>query len=135
MRHEESKLQQSCIRWFRYAYPQYAYCMFAVPNGGYRNAKEAGILKADGVVAGVADLILLLPRQGFGSLCIEMKTRTGTQRMSQKVWQEECEKAGNRYVVVRSFDKFREVVVDYLGENDGLDVQSARKQLSNLIEK
>lgn len=117
MRHNESKLQQSCVRYFRYAYPQYAHLLFAVPNGGYRNAKEASILKQEGVVAGVSDLILLVPKNGKGALCIEMKTRTGAQRASQKVWQEEVEKAGNEYVIVRSFDQFRDVISSYIGED------------------
>jgi hypothetical protein len=107
--------------------------LFAVPNGGYRKELECKILKAEGVVAGVSDLILLVPRNGKGSLCIEMKTRTGVQRSSQKVWQEECEKAGNQYVIVRSFEEFREAVTNYLGENDGLDIKSARMQLTNLL--
>ena len=105
------------------------------PMEGVRTATEGKILKAEGVVAGVSDLILLIPRNGKGALCIEMKTRTGVQRESQKIWQEECEKHGNQYVVVRSFDQFREVVTQYLGEGDGLDVQSARNQLSELLNK
>lgn len=134
MNHAESRLQQSCVRYFRLAYPQYAYLLFAVPNGGARGKVEASIMKKEGIVAGVADLILLVPRQGFGSLCIEMKTQTGSQRLSQKTWQQEAEKNGNRYVVVRSFDQFRNAVTEYLGEDDGLDVQSARNHLSNLLE-
>lgn len=47
---------------------------FAVPNGGARNKREAGILKGEGVTAGVADMILLKPSGGFASLCIEFKT-------------------------------------------------------------
>ena len=133
MNHEESKLQCGCVRYFRMCFPKYAYMLFAVPNGGYRKERESKILKEEGVVAGVADLILLVPRNGKGALCIEMKARKGVQRESQKLWQEECEKAGNEYVVVRSFEQFRHVVTSYLGENDGLDIRSARSQLSNLL--
>lgn len=135
MNHEESKLQCGCVKYFRMCFPKYAYMLFAVPNGGYRKEREGKILKAEGVVAGVSDLILLVPRNGKGALCIEMKTRKGVQRESQKVWQEECEKAGNEYVVVRSFKQFRDAVTDYLGEDDGLDIQSARNQLSDLLNK
>lgn len=135
MRHNESKLQQSCVRYFRYTYPQYAHLLFAVPNGGYRNAKEASILKSEGVVAGVSDLILLVPKNGIGALCIEMKESKGVQREAQKMWQKETEKVGNKYVIVRSFDEFREAVIDYLCEDDCLDVQSARNQLDKLLYK
>ena len=60
MRNEESKLQQPCITWFRLQYPRLAKLLFAVPN----------ILKWEGVVAGVADLI---PKKCYASLCIEIK--------------------------------------------------------------
>lgn len=135
MRHNESKLQQSCVRYFRLAFPKYAHLLFAVPNGVATTATQGRILKAEGMVAGVADLILLVPRNGHGSLCIEMKTAKGVQRETQKMWQTECENAGNQYVIVRSFDQFRETITKYLGENDGLDIQSARNQLSELLSK
>lgn len=64
-RHEESQIQRSCLRWFRLQYPQYALLCFAVPNGGARNKREASIMKAEGVTAGVADVILLIPSSGF----------------------------------------------------------------------
>lgn len=135
MRHNESKLQQSCVNYFRLCFPKYAYLLFAVPNGVATSESQGRILKKEGMVAGVADLILLVPRGGFGSLCIEMKTAKGLQRETQRNWQRECEGAGNKYVIVRSFDQFREAITTYLGENDGLDIQSARDQLSDLLNK
>lgn len=88
--------------------------LFAVPNGGARNKREAGILKAEGVTAGVADMILLTPSGGYGALCIEFKTDEGRQRQSQEEWQQAAETAGNKYVIVRSFDNFKEEVEKYL---------------------
>lgn len=116
-RHQESTLQKTCVAWFRAQYPDHALMLFAVPNGGGRSRIEAGIMKAEGVTAGVADLILLEARGGYGALCIEMKTRdkSSKQRPSQKAWQEAAERAGNRYVVIRSFEAFRAVVTDYMG--------------------
>ena len=46
----EHSLQVCCVHWFRLQYPQYATLLFAVPNGGARNAITAGKLKAEGVV-------------------------------------------------------------------------------------
>lgn len=74
MRHIESQIQQNCVTWFRLQYPKIGRLLFAVPNGGARNAREAAIMKGEGVTAGVADLILLYPSGGFHSLCIEFKT-------------------------------------------------------------
>lgn len=114
--HTESDLQRACVKWFRAAYPTHALMLFAVPNGGGRSVVEASIMKGEGVTAGVADLILLEARGGWGSLCIEMKTkRNGSkQRDSQKAWQEAAERAGNRYVVVRTFEEFKTIVDDYM---------------------
>lgn len=116
-RHEESALQRSCVAWFRAQYPEHAPMLFAVPNGGGRSRTEAAIMKGEGVTAGVADLILLEARGGWGALCIEMKIRSKSsrQRPSQKAWQEAAERAGNRYVVIRSLEAFMAVVREYMG--------------------
>ena len=74
MRHIESQIQQNCVTWFRLQYPKISRLLFAVPNGGARNAREAAIMKGEGVTAGVSALILLFPSGGFHSLCIEFKT-------------------------------------------------------------
>lgn len=116
-RHEESTLQRACVAWFRAMFPRHALMLFAVPNGGGRSRIEAGIMKGEGVTAGVADLILLEARGGWGSLCIEMKTRSkgSRQRDSQKAWQAAAEQAGNRYVVIRSLHAFQALVTEYMG--------------------
>ncbi len=106
MRHQESIIQQTCVRWFRMKYPQLALLLFAVPNGGARLRSEAAIMKAEGTMKGVADLLLLFPAKRFHGLCIEMKTPTGRQQPSQKAWQERAEWAGYKYVICRSFDEF-----------------------------
>ncbi len=117
MRHIESKIQIACKRWFDCQYRQFASLLFAVPNGGRRGKIEASIMKAEGVVAGVADMILLVPRGGYASLCIEFKTEHGRQSENQKTWQEAATSAGNKYVVCRSFDDFYAQVKNYLGDN------------------
>lgn len=102
------------MRWFRLQYSSVKELLFAVPNGGARGKIEASIMKSEGVTAGVADLILLIPRKGYGSLCIEMKTDKGTQRDTQKVWQEQAERHGNKYVICRSLDEFMTQITEYL---------------------
>lgn len=110
----EEDLQAACIEWFRYAYPEYRLLLFAVPNGGSRNAKEAVNLKRSGVVAGVADLLLLVPNKYYGSLCIEMKAGRNGQQQTQKDWQKAVESFGNRYVVCRSIGDFMREIREYL---------------------
>lgn len=114
MHHEESNIQISCVRWFRYQFPHLARLLFAVPNGGARNKVTASILKAEGVVAGVADLILLVPSKEFHGLCIEMKKPKGRQAETQKEWEKEVTSQGYKYIIARGFDDFREEVTKYL---------------------
>ena len=71
-------------------------------------------MKGEGVTAGVSDLILLVPSKDHHALCIEMKTDKGKQTELQKSWQELAEKHGNKYVICRSFDEFREIIQGYL---------------------
>lgn len=111
----EAGLQSGCVEWFKLQFPKLAPLLFAIPNGGFRNGKEAANLKRQGVQSGVADLILLFPKGGHGSLCIEMKYKKGQQRESQKDWQQVAEAAGNKYVVCRSLNEFIKEVKNYLG--------------------
>lgn len=116
MKMSESQIQKACVRWFRIVHRDIEPLFFSVPNGGYRCATTARIMKAEGQRAGVADLILLVPRQGYCALCIEMKTRKGYQSEAQKVFQEKAEEQGAKYVVCRSLDEFQKVIRWYLGE-------------------
>lgn len=114
-RQEEHTIQCSCVRWFFYQYPEFRGRLFAVPNGGVRDAVTAAKLKAEGVVAGVADLILLVPRGSFGALLIEMKTEHGRQSETQKEWERiVCQNGEYRYVVCRSLDDFIQHIENYL---------------------
>lgn len=120
MRHEESKLQQACIRWFRIAYPEMSQLLFAVPNGYKTSLSQARIAKAEGMLAGVADLILLTPAEPYHALCIEMKTAKGRQQPSQKAFQTNVEAAGYKYVICRSFNDFRHEICTYMREKQFL---------------
>ena len=79
---EESKLQQSIVKWFRLQYPEYKMLLTAIPNGGNRNAITGAILKREGVVAGYPDLLLAVPKNGYHALFIEVKY--GDNQLSPK---------------------------------------------------
>lgn len=114
MRHDESILQQNCVAWFRLQHPQLRLLLFAVPNGGARRPIEGRIMKAEGTLAGVSDLILLFPSEPYHGLCIEMKTTNGRQRPTQKAFQAAVEEYGYKYVICRSFVDFRQEINNYL---------------------
>ena len=118
MRHPESDLQKACINWFRYRYSHLSKLCFSVPNGGFRNAREAARMKAEGVVAGASDIILLVGRGGYNALCIELKTEKGRQTELQREWQKEAERNGNRYVIMRSLEEFINLINNYLNNEN-----------------
>lgn len=114
MKDIEHQTQCACVRWFRYQYPNLAMLLYAIPNGGARDRVTGAKLKAEGVVAGVADLFLSVPRCGFHGMYIEMKAGKNTQTESQKEFQRSVESEGYLYKVIRSFDEFMQEVEDYL---------------------
>lgn len=72
------------------------YC-FAVPNGGKRDVKTGAFLKKEGQLAGVADLILLLP--GGEAIFVELKAGKNRQQESQRLFQKNVEKLGFNYLL------------------------------------
>lgn len=102
MKLQESSLQVACVRWFRCQYPDFI--IYAVPNGGTRNVREAQRLKTEGVLAGVADLVVLLPEGR--SIYIEMKVKGNGQTMNQKVFERRITELGHTYAVCYSFEEF-----------------------------
>lgn len=118
MQNIESKIQQASVRWFRLQYPRYAGNLFSVPNGGYRNAVTGAILKAEGALAGVADLFLAVPNRFYSGLFIEMKQPKGRQQESQKRFQKAVEAEGYRYALCYSLDEFINLIKGYLQFKD-----------------
>ena len=168
MRHKESDLQIRCVKWFRITYPAFARLLEHPKNEGHDNSYEdrrrTVIAKKEGVVAGVADLLLHVPSvvrvyEGesrevnvfvYHSLAIEMKTRTGRQSPEQKIFQRYFEAAGGLYIIVRSFDDFVAQVSDYMShiplvirrdiedlynEIEREKTESARAELKKIINK
>lgn len=94
----------------------------AIPNGGRRSAREAALMKAEGVEAGVPDWMCFVPsRDGTIGLALEFKSPTGKGRLSdhQKRWHLLLRNAGWRVeIVTTAVDAWR-VVTHHLGINDG----------------
>lgn len=114
MRHLESRIQRAWHEWFVRQYSQDARLGFAVGNGGARSKIEAAIMKGEGVTAGVADVLITIPRGGYGCLALEFKTAKGRQSQSQKEWQADFERVGNKYAIVRSLEEAVSVTRNYM---------------------
>lgn len=68
--------------------------LFAIPNGGRRDAVTGARLKAEGVRAGVPDLFLPVARRGFHGLFIELKAPGGGASPEQRGWIARLRQAG-----------------------------------------
>ena len=124
VQHIESQLQQDCVEWFTYQYPQY--WLFSVKNSSKMGGKmvkgkngkeiplEAIIAKREGLRKGVADLQLLYGNSEHYSLFLELKTDTGSQSKEQKEFEAYCNKNKFKYVVVRSLEQFITEIKNYL---------------------
>lgn len=114
-RQEESRLQAQCFQWCWNEHPETRRLLFHVENERSDGNKVDGARRvAMGLVAGVSDLILLMPRGEWHGLCIEMKTLEGRQRDEQKLWQSLVEKQGYRYEIVRTEERFKALITEYL---------------------
>lgn len=71
----EDDMQKDLFAWAIGKYPQLIGLLFAVPNGGKRNAREAKKLKDMGATAGIPDIISVYGNRIVG---IELKLPKGT---------------------------------------------------------
>ena len=93
------------MSWFRKTYPDTR--ILAIPNGGIRSASAGASLKAEGVSAGVPDLVV--PEW---LLWIEMKREAGgTVSPAQKDWIVYLESIGHQVIIGRGFEDAREQVI------------------------
>ena len=107
MRKPEYHLQVNIVQCLRYSG---LFC-FSVPNGGSRNKLEAINLKRSGVMAGVADIVILLPMGRC--VFVELKSDKGRQSESQKIFQAKAEELGFEYLLWKSLRDAEEFVKNY----------------------
>ena len=117
----ESAQQKALFEWAAYnrgRHPALA-MLYAIPNGGRRDAITGARLKAEGVKAGVPDIALPVPNRGYHGLYIELKVPEKSKaRVSaaQKDWIENLRACGNAAHVCYGWEQARDVILDYLGE-------------------
>lgn len=95
--------------------------MFAIPNGGSRgDTKESarivgGNLKAEGVKAGVSDVLLPEPVGNRHGLFIEMKRKDGgTESKEQRAFGTAMQAKGYGYAVCHGWESAARTIMDYL---------------------
>lgn len=90
--------------------------LFSVPNAAKRSFKLAAMLKAEGMISGVPDIVLPVARQGFHGLMIEFKKpKTGKLSEAQKCYIDLIVKEGWLVVVMTDAEAAIKAVKNYLG--------------------
>lgn len=101
--------QVQLVSWFRKTYE--GVLIFAIPNGGQRNAVTASFLKAEGVVAGIPDLFV--PQY---NLWIEMKKAEGGRLSAiQKERIAYLKSIGHKAIVGFGFEDAKDKIINILG--------------------
>lgn len=113
MRHNEDDIQMACVRWFRLQYPDYL--LHHSPNGGKRNAREAGRFKQMGTVAGFPDLFIAVARGRHHGLFVEMKAGKNKPKQAQNDVMAALLLQGYKCEICYSVEEFMTIVNDYLG--------------------
>jgi hypothetical protein len=112
--HEE---QAALIQWARLqskSIPELN-MLFAIPNGGYRAKKTAVLLKKEGVVSGVPDLMLACSSSDYHGLFIEMKRTCGGNITDNQIeWKNKLNQQGYLSVICKGFDAAKSEIMRYL---------------------
>lgn len=112
----EATEQEQVIQWCSWQQAQHPEVgmIFHIPNGGSRNTMEAANLKRQGVKAGVPDLFLPVPKNGYHGLFIEMKYGKNKATELQKEWLEQLKKQGYCAVVCYGAEEATKKIAGYL---------------------
>ncbi len=110
----EARIQQEIVIWFRNNYcllhSEPRCVIFSVPNEGM-DIREQRKKIATGLMAGVSDLIVVLPDV---VLFIEVKDDRGTQKPKQKDFEEIVKNLGYNYHIVRSLEDFQKIIYSFI---------------------
>lgn len=96
--------------------------LYAIPNGGKREAVTAARMKATGTRKGFPDVGLPVARRGCNALFIELKRKGDAEKAKgrvdekQKDWHVALIEQGNGVAVCYGWEQAREVIEWYLWE-------------------
>lgn len=109
MRNEEHKIQCQIVALCRLK----GFTIFSVPNHGIRTPRLGHYFKEEGLLPGVADLFLMLPKETSHGVFIEVKSEKGKQTKTQSDFEIKCTKLGYRYWIIKSIEEFIKKLSNY----------------------
>jgi hypothetical protein len=111
----EASHQRAFIKWLGY-HPHIRQLTFHIPNGGFRDAREAKELQRQGVLSGVPDIFVAIPNIPYSGLFIEFKAGKNPLSKNQKTMIERLLENGYQCKVCYSWFEAREALKEYLAD-------------------
>ena len=112
---KESDIQMSVVNVLTLLQEKYKFRFFHSPNEGNRKPQYQKKLIRMGMRSGCPDLVLEF--QGGKIVCVELKTKSGSQSVPQKVWEKESKELGTPYFLIKG------------------DIFSALRKITHIIKK
>ncbi len=109
--------QEALVAWFHLQYPDHL--IFAIPNGLARPGSAASSVKS-GLVPGIPDLFLAVPRGTYGGMFIELKrpkgvgTTPGKPSIKQLDMLQHLNRAGYLGLLCYGWSEAANAIVDYM---------------------
>lgn len=121
-RHLEAEHGRALVNWWGLVCRTYSLQpedLVHVPNGGKRNAREAGLMKAEGTRAGYPDYVFDVPAGIYHGLRIELKQPNGRKPTeSQLDHLSRLERRGYCCVVAFGWTEARAAIKNYLKQRE-----------------
>jgi len=119
--HQEQSALFSLLRCYHRKYPVLKN-VFAIPNGGQRHPAVGAKLKREGVLAGVWDVFVCVPVDGYSGMWLEMKVHPNRLTKTQQSFKK---RVGNAYAweVCYSAIEAAHAIGEYLGIQELKEVE------------
>lgn len=121
----ESEEQREIVKWFRKRYPAHRRALRVSLAGlnfgaGPRAARMVNHVRSQGIEEGEADLLIALPRGGYGSLVIEHKAEGSTHTASRRQIEYIAyhNNNGNCGCITRGLGAAKAAIAQYMAEGE-----------------
>lgn len=111
----EHQIQAALFQWLRAVHPKVI--AYAIPNAARRSPQQAAYLKAEGLRAGMPDVVIAKACGGFHGLYLELKRDKGRLADSQRETLMALANEGYACAIAWNLDEAIELITQYLEGN------------------
>lgn len=112
--HPEQILQVNLMAWIEHNYPEERKSILHIANERRTSMQQGKLLKRMGVMSGVSDLFIALPRGQWSGCWLELKEGKGKPSQAQKDFLARMIKNGYMAACVTGLEAAQEVIKQYL---------------------